>query len=226
MTRLAERKYLLLILVLIALTIRESFTTQQLLVSIIFVNIVVMAVMLVVFEGRRERQVALVAAAAIIATEWVHYVAPDELRLWDVVAYHALLILFLGFAVAVILGNIFEKQTVTSDAVLGAVCGYLLAGFVWGNIYNLTEQLLPGSFNVAPALVHQLTTWEGSSALFLYFSTVTLTTMGYGDVTPVHPPATAFATLEAIFGQFYIAVVVAQLVGLRLARLVVTKDKE
>ena len=144
MTRLAERKYLLLILVLIALTIRESFTTQQLLISIVFVNIVVLAVMLVVFERRRERQVALVAAALIIATEWVHYVGPDELRLWDAVAYHALLILFLGFAVAVILRNIFEKQTVTSDAVLGAVCGYLLAGFVWGNVYNLTEQLLPG----------------------------------------------------------------------------------
>jgi ion channel len=226
MTRLAERKYLLLILVLIALTIRESFTTRQLLLSIIFVNIVVLAVMLVVFERRRERQVALVAAAAIIATEGVHYVGLDELRLWDAVAYHALLILFLGFAVAVILRNIFEKQTVTSDAVLGAVCGYLLAGFAWGNVYNLTEQLLPGSFSVVPALAHQVTTWEGSSALFQYFSAVTLTTMGYGDVTPAHPPATAFATLEAVFGQFYIAVVVAQLVGLRLARLVVPEDKE
>ena len=54
--------------------------------------------------------------------------------------------------------------------------------------------------------------------MFNYFSLVTLTTMGYGDVTPVRPPATALATLEAVFGQFYIAVVVAQLVGLRLAQ--------
>jgi voltage-gated potassium channel len=54
--------------------------------------------------------------------------------------------------------------------------------------------------------------------LFYYFSLVTLTTMGYGDVAPVRPPATVLVTLEAIFGQFYLAVVVAQLVGLRLAQ--------
>jgi hypothetical protein len=226
MTRLAERKYLLLTLVLIALIIRLSFPTRLPLVSTIFMNIVVLAVMLVVFERRHERQVALVVAAPTMAIDWVHYVRLDEHPLWDAVAYHALLILFLGFAIAVILRNVFEKETITSDAVLGAVCGYLLAGFAWGNVYILTEQLLPGSFSVVPALAHQVTTWEGSTALFQYFSVVTLTTMGYGDVTPAHAPATAFATLEAVFGQFYIAVVVAQLVGLRLARLLVPKDRE
>ena len=54
--------------------------------------------------------------------------------------------------------------------------------------------------------------------MFNYFSLVTLTTMGYGDVTPARAPATMLATLEAVFGQFYIAVLVAQLVGLRLAQ--------
>jgi hypothetical protein len=57
-------------------------------------------------------------------------------------------------------------------------------------------------------------------ALFSYFSVVTLTTMGYGDITPLRPPADVLAMLEAIFGQFYIAVVVAQMVGLRLAQAV------
>ena len=54
--------------------------------------------------------------------------------------------------------------------------------------------------------------------MFDYFSLVTLTTMGYGDITPARAPATVFATLEAIFGQFYIAILVAQLVGLRLVQ--------
>jgi uncharacterized membrane protein len=53
---------------------------------------------------------------------------------------------------------------------------------------------------------------------------VTITTVGYGDVTPVHPPATALANLEVVFGQFYIAIVVAQLVGLQLAQAIAPKD--
>ena len=62
--------------------------------------------------------------------------------------------------------------------------------------------------------------------MFNYFSLVTLTTMGYGDVTPVRAPATIFATLEAVFGQFYIAVLVAQLVGLRLAQALQPDDAQ
>jgi hypothetical protein len=64
----------------------------------------------------------------------------------------------------------------------------------------------------------ELEDWDRRFAVFNYFSLVTLTTMGYGDVTPARAPATMLATLEAVFGQFYIAVLVAQLVGLRLAQ--------
>jgi hypothetical protein len=116
----------------------------------------------------------------------------------------------------VILRNVFAERAITGDAVLGAVCGYLLAAGMWANIYAATEVLAPGSFTMSDELKAQ-SDWHGRTALFNYFSVVTLTTMGYGDVTPLRPPATAFAMLEAIFGQFYIAIVVAQLVGLRLA---------
>ena len=126
--------------------------------------------------------------------------------------------LFLGFAVFVILGNVLKQKLVTSDEVLGAVAGYLLAGASWANIYALTEVLLPGSFSMSQQFAAELPDWHGRAAVFNYFSMVTLTTMGYGDITPTRPPATVFVTLEAIFGQFYIAVLVAQLVGLRLAR--------
>jgi voltage-gated potassium channel len=53
--------------------------------------------------------------------------------------------------------------------------------------------------------------------LFDYYSLMTLTTMGYGNITPIRPPATSLTWMEAMFGQFYIAVIVAQLVGLKLA---------
>lgn len=131
--------------------------------------------------------------------------------------------LFIGFAVVMILRNIFAASVVTGDDVLGAVCGYLLAAGAWANLCAATELLVPGSFSVSNDL-QELSSSHGRTALFNYFNVVTLTTMGYGDITPVRPPATALAMLEAIFGQFYIAVVVAQLVGLRLAEAFTPSD--
>ena len=63
----------------------------------------------------------------------------------------------------------------------------------------------------------RLNDWHGRNALFHYFSLATLTSVGYGDISPVRGPMTIVAMLETVFGQFYIAVVVAQLVGIRLA---------
>jgi len=62
-----------------------------------------------------------------------------------------------------------------------------------------------------------MTEWYGRESIFVYFSLTTLTTIGYGDVAPVAPSARSAAMLEGVFGQFYIAVVVAQLVGSKLA---------
>ena len=118
---------------------------------------------------------------------------------------------------AVILRRIFERKVVGGDDVLGAICGYLLAGIAWGSLYLLVELLVPGSFSVHQAIAGQLGGWYSRQSLFDYYSLMTLTTIGYGDITPIRPPATSLTWIEAMFGQFYIAVIVAQLVGLRLA---------
>ncbi len=219
---LQQRKYLILILMLVCVLIVQSSAHRVVfgpIVSDVLITLMVLAVFLVVFTRWRERAVAFGVAGASIAVNWSHYLLiPDEHQILQAAAHHVLLALFLSFAVAVILRNIFEGTAITGDEVLGAVCGYVLAAGVWANAYALTEILAPGSFSVNPQLAKELPGLEGRHALFNYFSLVTLTTMGYGDVTPVRTPATALATLEAVFGQFYIAVVVAQLVGLRLAK--------
>jgi len=103
----------------------------------------------------------------------------------------------------VILGDIFKKSAVGADDVLGAMGGYLMAGAAWSSLYALVDTLVPGSFVLSPAFVAQSSDWDGRTAMLNYFSIVTLTTMGYGDITPVRAPATAFAMFEAVFGQFY-----------------------
>ena len=131
--------------------------------------------------------------------------------------YHSALLLLLGFAVIVILRNIFAQRAVRSDDVLGAVCGYLLAAAAWSNLFMLIEIFVPGSYSVGQGFGAQLDSWDGRIAVMNYVSLGSLTGVGSGAVVPVRPPATVLTTLEAVFGQFYIAVVVAQLVGARLS---------
>ena len=216
-----KQKYLVLIITLVGVLLVHALSRRLIVASLVhhvLITLTLLAVFLVVFKGRPERSVALLSAIATIAVTWAHQIAPVDRQFTLEVAHYALQASFMGFAVVVILANVLKQKLVTADEVLGAVCGYLLAATFWGNLYALTDVLLPGSFSMSPAFAEDLRTWDGRVSIFDYFSLVTLTTMGYGDITPVRAPATTLALLEAVFGQFYIAVLVAQLVGLRLAQ--------
>ena len=227
MGRLAQHKYLLLLLVLVGMHFWSSFAHRAMLsplVADVLVVLIVLAVFFVVFTRRHERAFALVTAVAAVAVNLSRHVfASVDAHVVQPAAFHVLLATFLAFAVYVILRDIFAERTVTRDEVVGTVCGYIIAAALWANLYALVEIFVPGSFTFPPGLAMDAAGWNGRVAVFNYFSIVTLTTMGYGDITPVHPPATALATLEAIFGQFYIAIVVAQLVGLKLAQAIAPK---
>jgi voltage-gated potassium channel len=90
------------------------------------------------------------------------------------------------------------------NKIIGAICIYLLLGLNWSMFYLFINMAIPGSF-------HGLTSPDVGTQLpeFLYYSFVTMTTLGYGDLTPVRPLARTFAYLAAILGQFYVAVLVA-----------------
>jgi hypothetical protein len=128
---------------------------------------------------------------------------------------------FLGFTTALILGAILAEDRVTLDTVMGGVCIYLLLGVLWVSLYSAVEYMLPGSFVLHGTT--SLTALADSTQEvhrypeLLYFSFVTLTTLGYGDIVPTNQLARALATGEAIVGQVYLGVFVASLVGLHLA---------
>jgi len=88
-----------------------------------------------------------------------------------------------------------------------------LLGLIWALMYTFLDLLYPDSFTGLNAVTTGMITWE-----FVYYSFVTLTTLGYGDITPVRSVARSLSYLEAIAGQFYIAILVASLIGARLAR--------
>ncbi len=179
---------------------------------------VFVSVFFIVFGQGWERRLALVLVSPALAVYLAFSALPDRMRLPSLVAYHAFVVAFIGFAVAVILRDIFRKRVIGGDDVLGAISGYLLAGVVWGNLYVVLQLLAPSSFAVQPEIAWQLQERHLRNALFNYFSFATLTSLGYNDITPAAPFADTLTWLEVVFGQFYMAAVVAQLVGMRLAQ--------
>ena len=222
MKTLRRYKHAILLAVLLCVALVESYSHRQVLgpvLSDVAITMMLLLVFVIVFEGWLNRLVAFVALAIAVAAVWAHNVLPPSypqalIRL----VYHSAALSLVGFATLVILRNIFEQRIVRTDDVLGAVCGYLLAAGAWANLFMLIEIFSPGSFSVGPGFGAALDTWDGRIAVLSYVSLGSLTSIGSGAVVPVRPPATILTTLEASFGQFYIAVVVAQLVGARLSQ--------
>jgi hypothetical protein len=160
---------------------------------------------------RRHLVIALVLAIAVLGTKWSAYVI-DNKRL--LLVNYGLAAIFFIFTACLLLGDVLRKGAVTADKIYGALCVYLLIGLTWGFMFLTLEGFQPGSFLVGQA---RLSGIEKDPATLVYFSFVTLSTVGYGDITPLSPPARSFAFMEAIIGQIYLAVLVARLVGLHIA---------
>ena len=115
---------------------------------------------------------------------------------------------FLLIAIAFTLKQVAFGTEITFNRLVGAVCIYLLLGTIWAVAYSLVDAVSPGSFTgFTPQVGHG---WDSE---WLYFSFVTMTTLGYGDISPVSATARALAYLQAVFGQFYVAILVAGLVS-------------
>lgn len=182
-------------------------------VIIVMVNL---GVLLIVFDQRWERWLAFLLVIPVLASGIAHVTLSDWAR-FAALMYHCFAFVFLGFAVAVILMRIFHQETIRIDAVIGALCGYLLAAIAWANVYALLYLFRPGAFRIADVITPKLSDWDLQRFFFSYFSVTTLTSLGYSDITPIDTLALSLSWIEVVFGQFYIAVVVAQLVGLKLA---------
>jgi voltage-gated potassium channel len=114
------------------------------------------------------------------------------------------------FAAIAALRFALRGQKVDSERLSAALSAYLLVGHCFGIAYYQVEQLRPGSFAIGGAPT-QLSQLDLQTAV--YFSFVTLATLGYGDISPLTPTARGIAVSEAILGQLYLAVLVARLVG-------------
>ena len=145
--------------------------------------------------------------------------------LWEVetlyVMSELLLLVFYLLLSAMILMHIARSHRVSMDSVMGAACVYLVMGFIWAKLFILVEWFQPGSFNLSPLISEgsgraHLATPEAGQLTYLSF--ITLTTVGYGDLTPIKPAARMLAMLEGLAGQLYVAIMIARLVALQVSQ--------
>jgi hypothetical protein len=182
------------------------------------ITLVYLAALFAVFTKATLRLVALVLGAPTLIGIWTGYALPEITHPALVVTIHLFAAFFLAFCVATILRATFAEAVVSADSVYGAFCGYVLIGLAFGHLYVIVEALRPGSFNGLDVVKLHAEGPEWGRFQLTYFSFVTLTTLGYGDITPASDGAKGLVMVEAIMGQFYLAALVAELIGKRVAQ--------
>ena len=128
---------------------------------------------------------------------------------------YAHLLIMLGFFIWITwqaTRRVLFTGTIDGNKIIGAICIYILLGLIWAILYLFIAEFMPGAFNgLAQA------PWLENFATAVYFSFVTITTLGFGDISPALPLARFLVFMEAIVGVFYIAILVASLIGVRMS---------
>ena len=162
-----------------------------------------------VWAVQKHQNYRSIAMSLLIPVLGLYWLGLYEIIPFDLLSAYFLLALFYKLLIIAFAGQLIRSQKIDLQVIYGTLCLYLIIGLFWGALYSLLYELSPGSFSGV-----LLEMPKGSLlTTFNYFSMVTLTTLGYGDITPQNHAAGALCQIEAITGQFYIAVVVAWLVG-------------
>jgi hypothetical protein len=170
-------------------------------------------------ETRRSFVIHMVLAGLYLIGTWIRLFV-SEFQLPIIVPIFS--ILFYGYTIVIILRYVIRAKRVTLKVLSGAIAVYLLLGQFWAGMYLLEEGMHPGSFALpGGAQAHRaILTSE-----IVYFSYVTLTTLGFGDITPVTTAARSTATIEAITGVLFTATIIARLVGIYISQTLVCKEE-
>jgi hypothetical protein len=153
--------------------------------------------------------VGMLLAIVMLASRWLQYFYPNIGILAIGMIAGAL---FIALVIASILVFIFRSEGINREIIYAAILLYLLAALMWAFVYTVIELVDPASFNI------DLSRPQDYLLEFQYFSFVTITTLGYGDITPVTEVAKAITALEAVVGQLYLVVAVAWLVGMYVSK--------
>lgn len=172
--------------------------------SILLYNLTLLAAIYATSSDRLRVYKGISLVIPAMAFSWLTVLYPGVG--WLVAAKAFFILLVLGYTIVCLLIYIFTSQAISLDQILGSISIYFLLGHGFSLTFFSLETLVPGSF--AGLSVNS----KGPD--LMYYSFVTLTTLGYGDILPVSLQARSLAALEAVTGVLYVAILVARLIGL------------
>jgi voltage-gated potassium channel len=223
-THESPRRHLILLIALLLIIVLSPFVVT-LRHGVTILNIVGAAVLLsatyAVSERRHFLAIAVILSATSIITTGLLVAFPSY---WLVLVSHGSLVVLIGFFAFTILGYVVRSGKITSDKIYGAICVYLLFGYAWTFAYALLDELQPGSFAASNEIGRS--DYVARVMQLRYFSFMTLTTVGYGDVVPLSPVARTMAMLEAVMGQFYLVALIGRLVGVHIVHTTSSRSRD
>ena len=188
----------------------------RIILNLFFTAVLLFSIIPFLKKTRKSLNIAIILAVPTFLVNWGKTFSPE---LWEFLPgiENIFSILFFGYILVVLFFGILRARKVNANLIFGSICIYMLIGLEWAFIYSLLESINPDSFTGNAAGFSEA--GERGEWLFLhfvYYSYTTLTTLGYGDIAPTTPPAQLISSLEAIAGQFYLAILVARLIGMYL----------
>jgi hypothetical protein len=166
-----------------------------------------------IFNGKHNSSVrvcALILAFPTLFFGWFELFFPSETIF---VITISLAILFMALCTISTLTDVIRRAKVTLETLRGVVCAYFMIAFVFAYIYCLLEYLIPGSFHLLVRDTN-FVTYSRNLCQLMYFSFITLLTIGYGDITALLDISQTIVVLQGIIGQFYVAILVARIVSI------------
>jgi len=185
----------------------EELKGGDLIVSALL-SVVLLSAVLAVANRRRNLAVGLLLAVPALAGRWINHLQP---HLVPAPVFLVAGIGLVAFVVFTLLQFVLRASSVDVEVLCASISAYLMLGLIWTMAYWLVYYLTPEAF-AFNTTTGTKQTMEGFNAF--YFSFVTLSTVGYGDITPVSKIARMLAAMEAMTGLLYVAVLIARLVGL------------
>ena len=205
---------LIYILVLIAIQPFEEAIGQFGLLLDIIISFILVSAIYAVSHKNTHTIIGILLAVPMLASMWTKQL----LGIWWLQIPETFFgIAFFIFIIIIILKFIFNEDEINRDLIAGAAAVYLMLAVAWAYAYRAIEVLQPGSFAIADA---QNVTY----GIALYYSFVTITTLGYGDIFPITTTAKSLAILEAIVGQLYLVITIALLVGVHVSQTLAKKS--
>ncbi len=175
----------------------------------IFFSFILISGTLTVSKNRVFRTLVFVWGSLTLILFWAKHLFPPHAFIF---LTNGLGLFYLFLLSSLILGKIFREGPTTTHRIMGAVAVYLMIGMVWSVAYYLVALWIPGAFSFQGSSASG--NGESLQSQLFYFSFVTLTSIGYGDIAAVHPIARMLVILEGVVGQLFPAILIARLVSL------------